>query len=86
MIKSKMNGSSLASIASANKVTVMNAVDLTLENPSIPGAGFEPKVVGTAFSSKVGQVSQPIDGNTGVYVVSTKAVAKAPKLQNMMSM
>lgn len=80
MIKSKMKGSSLASIASANKVTVMNAVDLTLENPSIPGAGFEPKVVGTAFSSKVGQVSQPIDGNTGVYVVSTKAVTKAPKL------
>ena len=37
-------------------------------------------MVGTAFSSKVGQVSQPIDGNTGVYVIATKAVTKAPKL------
>lgn len=81
-IKAKLNGSSLASLATANKVTVMNAVDLTLGNPALPGAGFEPKVVGTAFASKVGQVSKPIEGNSGVYVVVTKAVTKAPAIKD----
>ncbi|RKS01507.1 peptidylprolyl isomerase [Flavobacterium sp. 102] len=80
MIKAKMTGSSLAAIAASNKVTVMNAVDLTLENAAVPGAGFEPKVVGTAFSSKAGQVSKTIEGNSGVYVLVTKTVAKAPAL------
>ncbi|MFN3753159.1 peptidylprolyl isomerase [Flavobacterium sp.] len=80
MIKAKMTGSSLAAIAASNKVTVMTAVDLTLENAAVPGAGFEPKVVGTAFSSKAGQISKTIDGNSGVYVLVTKTVAKAPAL------
>ncbi|WP_291128295.1 peptidylprolyl isomerase [Flavobacterium sp. UBA7682] len=80
MIKAKMSGSSLAAIAASNKVIVMNAVDLTLENAAVPGAGFEPKVVGTAFSSKAGQVSKTIEGNSGVYVLVTKTVAKAPAL------
>jgi peptidyl-prolyl cis-trans isomerase D len=80
-IKTKMNGTSLAAIAAANKVAVMNAVDLTIENPALPGAGYEPKVVGTAFSSKAGQVSKSIDGNSGIYVIVTKAVTKAPALK-----
>ncbi|MEO5777138.1 MAG: peptidylprolyl isomerase [Flavobacterium sp.] len=79
-IQAKMKGS-LADIASRNKVAVMNAVDLTVENPNVPGAGFEPKVVGMAFSTKAGQVSKPIDGNSGVYVIATKVVTKAPAIQ-----
>ncbi|MGV3698058.1 peptidylprolyl isomerase [Flavobacterium sp.] len=80
-IIAKMKGGSLDAIAAANKVTVMNAIDLTIENPNVQGAGFEPKVVGNAFTSKVGQVSKPIEGNSGVYVVNTKSVTKAPKIQ-----
>ena len=80
-IIAKIKGGSLASIAASNKVTVMNAVDLTIENPSVPNAGYEPKVVGLAFSSKVGQVSKPIEGNSGVYVIATKVVAKAPAIK-----
>lgn len=82
MISAKLKASTLESIAAANKATVMNAVDLTIENPSIPNAGYEPKVVGTAFSTKVGQLSKPITGNTGVYVVKTNAITKAPAIQN----
>jgi peptidyl-prolyl cis-trans isomerase D len=80
-IEAKMKGASLAAIAASNKVTVMNAVDLTIENPSVPNAGYEPKVVGLAFSSKAGQVSKPIEGNSGVYVIATKAVTKAPAIK-----
>jgi peptidyl-prolyl cis-trans isomerase D len=81
MIAAKMKKADLASIAADNKTTVMTAVDLTTEAPNVPGAGFEPKIVGNAFTSKVGVVSKPIDGNSGVYVVSTKLVTKAPKIQ-----
>ena len=81
LISAKMKKTSLAAIAAANKVTVMNAVDLTIEAPNVPGAGFEPKVVGLAFSSKVGQVSKPIEGNSGVYAIVTKVVTKAPAIQ-----
>jgi peptidyl-prolyl cis-trans isomerase D len=80
-IMAKMKGTSLDAIAASNKVTVMNAVDITIENPSLQGAGFEPKVVGLAFSAKAGQVSKPIEGNSGVYVINTKAVTKAPAIQ-----
>ena len=80
-IIAKIKGGSLASIAASNKVTVMNAVDLTIENPSVPNAGYEPKVVGLAFSSKAGQVSKPIEGNSGVYVIATKVVTKAPSIK-----
>jgi peptidyl-prolyl cis-trans isomerase D len=81
-IKAKLTGSSLASIAASNKVTVQNAIDLNIDNPSIPNAGYEPKVVGTAFSSKAGQISKPIEGNSGVYVICTKAVTKAPAIKD----
>ncbi|HON17879.1 MAG TPA: SurA N-terminal domain-containing protein [Salinivirgaceae bacterium] len=36
---------------------------------SIPGIGIEPKVTGTAVTLKEGEISKPIDGNTGVYVL-----------------
>ena len=81
-IKAKMTGASLAAIAASNKVTVQNAMDLNIDNPAIPNAGYEPKVVGMAFSSKVGQISKPIEGNSGVYVITTKTVTKAPALKD----
>ena len=81
IIAAKMKGVSLAVIATANKVAVMNAIDLTIENANIAGAGFEPKVVGLSFSSKAGQISKPIDGNSGEFVIVTKMVNKAPSIK-----
>ena len=80
-IEAAMKGASLAAIAATSKVAVMNAVDLTVESPNVPGAGFEPKVVGMAFTSKAGVVSKPIEGNSGVFVFATKVVTKAPAIQ-----
>ncbi|MFM2213699.1 MAG: Chaperone SurA [Bacteroidota bacterium] len=81
-IKAKLNGSSLTALASANKVAVQSAIDLNIDNPSIPNVGYEPKVVGTAFSTKAGQVSKPIEGISGVYVIATKTVTKAPAIKD----
>lgn len=80
-IEAKMKGASLAAIAKNNKVTIMNAVDLTIENANIPGAGSEPKVVGMAFSTKKGKISKPITGNSGVFVIAPKVITKAPAIK-----
>jgi peptidyl-prolyl cis-trans isomerase D len=82
MIKAKMAGTSLEAIAKTNGTTVQNAVDMTLENAVLPGVGREQKVVGTAFGLGANKVSGTIEGNSGVYVVKTKAIAKAPALKN----
>ncbi len=82
IIKTKLKGSSLAEMAKSAGVSVMTANDVSLQNPAVPGAGLEPKVVGKAFSLEANKVSSPIEGNVGVYVIMTKAVTKAPALQN----
>lgn len=69
-------GKSMADIASANGTTVENASALTMKSPTLPGAGREPLVVGTAFGMEKDQTSDFIKGNTGVFMV--KVVAKQP--------
>ena len=78
MIKAKMKGT-IEAIAKANATTIQSANDLTMTNPSIPNAGQEYKVVGIAFGTLPNKTSAAIDGNSGVYVIRTKAVVKAPK-------
>ena len=79
LITAKMKGSSLEAIAKANSTGVQTATDLTVENAVLPGAGQEQKVVGTAFVAG-SKLSAPIEGNSGVYVIKTKNVIKAPAL------
>ena len=77
MIKAKLNGT-LEAMAKANATTVATATDVTIANPGIPNVGQEYKVVGTAFSSAVGKTSTVIEGTSGMYVIRTKSVLKAP--------
>lgn len=81
-IKAKMTGSTIQAVAKANATKVQTAVDVTMENPSLPNVGQEQKVVGTAFGLKGDKISAPIEGNSGVYVVKTKSVLTAPALKN----
>jgi peptidyl-prolyl cis-trans isomerase D len=78
LIIKKMAGSSLADIAKKNKVEVSKAAAISLSSPLLPNSGFEPKVVGAAFGLSPKKVSKPIEGTTGVYVVSTETLTKAP--------
>ncbi len=82
MIISKIKRNNLEAIAKENKVAVESATDLTIQSPIINNAGFEPKVVGVALNTKANSVSAPVEGNSGVYVVKTKAVTKAPETKD----
>jgi peptidyl-prolyl cis-trans isomerase D len=57
-------------LASNQRLTIETASGVTFESPTVPGVGMEPKVVGKAFSLEKGQMSVPIQGNSGVFVVS----------------
>lgn len=75
-------GKDMATIASENSVTVSNASALTVKSPTIPGAGSEPVVVGTAYGMAQGATSGLIEGNTGVFKIEIVKKTEAPKLDN----
>ncbi|WP_395048391.1 peptidylprolyl isomerase [Flavobacterium sp.] len=82
LIKAKMTGTSLEAIAKGTGAPVQQATGVTMENPVLTGGvGQEPKVVGNAFALAANQLSAPIEGNTGVYVVKNTSVVKAPVLK-----
>ncbi|HEX9979575.1 MAG TPA: peptidylprolyl isomerase [Flavobacterium sp.] len=81
-IKAKLKGNSLDAMAKAAGVQIQQANEVTIENAVLPNLGAEPKVVATAVAMGANKMSAPIEGNSGVYVVKTKAVAKAPALKD----
>ena len=84
MLKAKMTAGSLDAIAKATGTKVEQAVNVTLDNPVLNGGvGQEPRVVGTAFALAANKTSAPIEGNTGVYVVKTTSVVKAPAIKDV---
>lgn len=75
---------SLAEAASKYKVAVDTARNVAFATSSIPNVGSEPKVVATAFKLDINNISAPIEGNSGVFVivpVAKPAVSSAPNLQ-----
>ncbi len=76
ILEAKITGTNLEEIAKANNTSVKSASAITMKNSTISGAGIEKKVVGTAFALDVNEVSKPIEGNKGVYVV--KVTSKTP--------
>lgn len=69
IIKSKIQGSSLPAIASSFKTQVDTAANVSFSAAFIPELGNEPLVIGKSYAMEQGQVSKPIVGNAGVYVV-----------------
>ena len=82
LIKAKMTGTSLEAIAKTSGSAVQQAVAVTMENPVLTGGGQEAKVVGNAFALATNQLSAPIEGNAGVYVVKNNSTIKAPALKD----
>lgn len=75
----KMNGTDLNAIAGSNGGAVTPVNDVAFSAFSLPGLGNEQKLLGMAFSLENGQVSTPIEGERGVYViqVTNKQVPEA---------
>jgi len=73
--KTAMNGKTdLEAIASELGTTVKNASNINFTSIQIPGIGMEPKVIGTATNLSPDEISQPVAGNNGVYIVKVITV------------
>ncbi|MEX2380642.1 MAG: hypothetical protein WD530_07850, partial [Vicingaceae bacterium] len=84
----EMSGfSDINELASSQNLIIETASEVTFENPTIPGVGMEPKVIGKAFSLEKGQMSVPIQGNSGVFVVAidSKSEVGEPNLASTRS-
>jgi peptidyl-prolyl cis-trans isomerase D len=71
----KMTGKTdLAQLASSLNVSVGEAQNITFESSSIPAVGYEPAIAGAATALEANQVSKPVVGTNGVYVVKVSSV------------
>lgn len=82
LIKESITSTEINTVASDQGVSVKAVNAITMANPTIAGAGTEPKVIGVAFGLKVGETSGLIDGEKGVYMVKVTAINNAPELQD----
>lgn len=68
-------GASLDEVARAAGQPVLRADSVSFAQPFIPQIGNEPRVTGAAFNKSLqGKVSQPIAGNTGVFVIRGESI------------
>ncbi len=80
LLSKNMTGKSIAEITQEYDVSVDSALNIRFNTAFLPNLGAEPKLIGEAFKLEQGEVSNPIVGNNGVYVVRvlSKTVPSAP--------
>ncbi|MEM6865648.1 MAG: peptidylprolyl isomerase, partial [Bacteroidota bacterium] len=75
-------GKSMEDLAKDNEVVTSTATALTMKSPTLPGAGREPLVVGTAFALEQEGTSNLIKGESGIYKIKVTKKEAAPELDN----
>ncbi len=70
LVKQQTQGKDLASIAAQYSIQVDTAAAISFASAFLPKAGgVEPKVVAAAFKIDLNKTSEPVVGNTGIFVV-----------------
>jgi peptidyl-prolyl cis-trans isomerase D len=78
-----LKGNSLEAYATAGKTIVQKLDSIGYVFSMLSNVGNEPKVVGAAFNKALlNKVSEPISGNTGVFVLSVNALGAKPAQQD----
>jgi len=85
LIMDRISATTIEDVVAAENQTVKTAPAINMKNPTIPGAGSEPLVVGTAFGLDEGQTSRLITGVKGVYMVQVTKKTPAVELENYQS-
>ncbi len=89
MLKEKFSGAFDAGAKTIAQVGLklgkvpMPVQNIVFANPIIPGLSQENKVIGTVFGLQPGKMSKPIEGESGVYVVSLNGFSNPPALTNV---
>jgi peptidyl-prolyl cis-trans isomerase D len=75
--------SSLDNVAAKMGLQIQEASNISFSSISIPTAGIEPKVIGEASSLPEGVLSQPIQGNNGVYVLVVNRITESNEINTL---
>ena len=82
LIIGRISATTLDAIASEEGQTVKSAISVNMKNPTLSGAGREPKVIGTVFGLTEGATSKLVVGLNGVYAVQLTKLTTASELPN----
>ncbi len=79
IISSKLKGTTLEQIAQSAGLRVLHADSVGFNQPFIPNIGNEPKIAGAVFNKSLqGKVSEPIAGNTAVFIIKGESIFALP--------
>lgn len=76
MLKEQMaaaNGANLDAVAAALNAPVMSSGVVNINSYSVPGVGNDPAILGAAAGAPVNKVYGPIEGRSGVYMISVES-------------
>jgi peptidyl-prolyl cis-trans isomerase D len=71
-------GLSIDKIASKNNLMLDTAKNISFNTFSLPRQGIEPKVIAAANCMEKDEISKPIEGNNGVYIIKIIEKIEAP--------
>ncbi len=69
LLRDQMRGQNLQTVAENYDTSVDSLQNISFQQGFISGLGNEPAVIGSLFALQEGQVSEPIAGNSGVFMV-----------------
>ncbi len=87
VLLSKITAADLNAVASQFNARVDSAKGITFNTTFIPNLGSESRVIGTAFTAGVGQVTKPVIGQNGVYmmkVINKTTIENSPVDKNVL--
>jgi peptidyl-prolyl cis-trans isomerase D len=70
------NAQSFSDLAITLNLPIETATAITFSAFSVPGAGIEPQLIATATTMGEGNISQPVEGVNGVYLLTVKQIAE----------
>jgi peptidyl-prolyl cis-trans isomerase D len=79
ILRGKLKGQDLAAASTGYNVKIDTAKGATFNAPFIPGVGNEPLVAAAAFTTTLNSVSQPVLGESGVFIVQPTQKSATPE-------
>lgn len=79
----KMKGKDLSALAAEFSLPVDTATNISFASGTITGLGSEPKIIGQAFTLPVDEVSGPVEGASGVFVLKVLNKPETPQPGNL---
>ena len=67
---------SFSDLAVSLNLPIETATDITFSSFSLPGAGIEPQLIAAATSMDEGNISQPVEGVNGVYLLTVRQIVE----------